>query len=502
MEESLQNILDQQRELSTLGGIAALLGWDQMTYMPPQGTTARSQQSALLSRLSHERVVSDTLWHHLQQLSQHTTFRRLAEHEQIIVTRLQKDVEKARKIPSSFVERFSKVTTLAYPSWQQARATNKYSLFAPHLTQIIELEKEYCGYIDLPGPLYNTLLDDYEEGITVNVLQREFQRVKQRLKQLLERLSTSNFYDPKKEFTLPLPPNKQRELCTFVKDALLLPPDRSRMDVSTHPFTTALDIDDVRITTNFERTNSLFSFFSTIHESGHALYELGMPQQEYKDTVISDSPSLGMHESQSRFWENMIARNESFWHWLHPHLKKIIPGQLSHLAPEELYRGVNRVRPSLIRVEADELTYGLHVILRFDLELALLEDSLDVKDLPEVWKEKMEEFLGLRPATDTEGVLQDMHWSGGSIGYFPTYLIGSIYAAQLFHQLKQDHPSIEEDIQQGTFSPILTWLRDHVHRYGRMMTADDIIQRTCGEGLNAERYLTYLEEKYCTLYDV
>jgi carboxypeptidase Taq len=502
MEESLQYILDRQRELSIFGGIAALLGWDQMTYMPPQGTTARSHQSALISRLSHERIISDTLWNHLQYLSKRTTFDRLAEHEKIIVNRLKKDVKKARKIPSAFVERFVKVTTLAYPSWQQARITNTFSLFAPYLTQIIDLEKEYCTYIDLPGPCYNSLLDDYEEGITVDVLQHEFQRVKQRLKQLLERLSTSPYYDSQKEFIIPLSPDKQRKLCNYMKEVLMLPPDRSRMDVSTHPFTTALDIDDVRITTNFERSNSLFSFFSTIHESGHALYELGMPQQEYKDTVISDSPSLGMHESQSRFWENMIARSESFWHWLYPRLKKMIPGPIAHLNAEALYHGINQVKPSLIRVEADELTYGLHVILRFELELALLEESLDVKDLPEVWKEKMEDFLGIRPTTDTEGVLQDMHWSGGSIGYFPTYLIGSIYAAQLFHQLKQEHPSLDEDIQQGTFSSILTWLRDHVHQYGRMMTADEIIQRACGEGLNATRYLTYLEEKYCPLYGV
>ncbi|MFO8078494.1 MAG: carboxypeptidase M32, partial [Thermoplasmatota archaeon] len=250
----------------------------------------------------------------------------------------------------------------------------------------------------------------------------------------------------------------------------------------------------------YERKNPLFSFFSTIHEAGHALYELNMPTGKYKNTVIADSPSLGLHESQSRFWENMIARSKPFWDYYYPEFKKQAGSQLNNISFETWYQQVNLVKPSFIRVEADELTYCLHVILRFELESELMEEKLNVSELPQAWNEKMNESLGITPPTDTDGVLQDMHWSGGSIGYFPTYALGTIYASQLFHQLKKDHPETIEEIQNGAFNQILMWLRKNVHQYGRMMTAEEIIKQTCGEGLNAEAFISYLEEKYLKIY--
>ncbi|MCK5258976.1 MAG: carboxypeptidase M32, partial [Thermoplasmatales archaeon] len=234
----------------------------------------------------------------------------------------------------------------------------------------------------------------------------------------------------------------------------------------------------------------------------HALYELGLPQGDFKDTVISDSPSLGLHESQSRFWENMVARNKHFWKYFYPIFEKTSPEQFKDVDSDIWYRHVNRVKPSLIRVEADELTYCLHVILRFELELALIDGEIKVSELPGFWNEKMDELLGVTPKNDKEGVLQDMHWSGGSFGYFPTYAIGTIYASQLFKQLSEEKPDITEEIEQGDFTSILTWLREHVHKYGCLMAADEIIENTCGEGLNSKVFIEYLKDKYYSLYKV
>ena len=260
--------------------------------------------------------------------------------------------------------------------------------------------------------------------------------------------------------------------------------------------------DDVRITTNFERKNPLFSFFSTVHEAGHALYELGMPKDEFKDTVISDSPSMGLHESQSRFWENMICRSKHFWNYFFPILKKKSFGEPKNLDIDAWYKYVNSVRPSLIRVEADELTYCLHVILRFELESYLMDDKIKVSELPELWNEKMNELLGITPSCDKDGVLQDVHWSGGNFGYFPTYAIGSIYSCQLFNKLKDENPNVFSEIERGDFKNIIGWLVENVHKYGRITTADELIKNACGEGLNAKVFVDYLKNKYYDLYDI
>ena len=502
MKESLDFIYKTQKELSTFGGIAALLGWDQMTYMPHKGIAKRSEQSSLISRLIHEKIISDDFWKHIQILSKPNIFDTLPEKDKNVVKRLKKDVEKSRKIPSEFVEKMSKTTTLAYPAWEKARGKNDFSIFLPHLEKIIELEKEYCGYRDLPGPHYNSLLDDYEEGMTVNILKREFDFLKPRIIEILEKIKSSNIYEKQKNLNIRLEKNKQREICDIIFDKMSLPKSRSRLDVSTHPFTTSIGYDDVRLTTNFERENPLFSFFSTVHEAGHALYELGMPRDKYKDTVISDSPSLGLHESQSRFWENMIARSKHFWKYFYPIFQKTSLDKINNLDIETWYRYVNQVQPSLIRVEADELTYCLHVILRFEIELALIEEQISVSELPMIWNSKMDEMLGLSPKNDKEGVLQDMHWSGGSFGYFPTYAIGTIYASQLFNHMVNGKSSFYSEIENGEFTNIISWLRENVYKFGRIMTADEIIKKCCGKGLKSKVFIDYLKEKYLQMYNL
>ena len=502
MKESLNFIYKEQKELSTLGGIVALLGWDQMTYMPPKGVMERSEQTALISRITHERVVSDKLWNNIENLSKLKNFEKLSDKDKVVVTRLKKDVKKARKVPSEFVERMTKTTTLAYPAWQKAREKSNFSIFLPHLEKIVDLEKEYCGYINLPGSSYNSLLDDYEEGMTVDKLKREFDYLKSQLIEILNKIKLSDFFKKQQDLDLKLNIEKQKQICDIVIKKMLVAKDRSRLDVSTHPFTTSIGYDDVRFTTNFERKNPLSSFFSTVHEAGHALYELGMPKDEFKDTVISGSPSLGLHESQSRFWENMIARSKHFWKFFYPIFKKSSPNDFRDLNIDIWYRYVNQVKPSFFRVEADELTYCLHVILRFELENSLMEDKIKVSELPELWNNKMNEMLGITPKKDKEGVLQDMHWSGGNFGYFPTYAIGTIYASQLFKKITEENPSIYSVIEKGDFRNIFNWLRKYIHKYGRLMTADNIIKNACGKGLNARVFVEYIKEKYLPLYEV
>ena len=502
MKESLDFIYKEQKELSTFSGIGALLGWDQMTYMPPEGNVGRSEQISLISRLAHEKFTADELYRHVKKLNEIHNLEKLQEKDRAVVVRLEKDIEKSRKVPSEFVERMSKTTAIAYTVWQEAREKDKFLLFAPHLEKIVELEKEYCTFINLPGPAYNSLLDEYEEGMTVETLKKEFAYLKPQITEILEKITSSDVYRRQQAFDMKFDVEKQKRICDFVVKKMNLPKRRSRLDVSTHPFTTSMGDDDVRITTNYERKNPLFSFFSTVHEAGHALYELGLPRDEFKNTVISDAPSLGLHESQSRFWENMIARNKHFWNYFYSEFQKIAPEKLKDMDIETWYRYVNQVRPSFIRVEADELTYCLHVILRFELELALIDGEIKVSELPMCWNEKMTEMLGITPKNDKEGVLQDMHWSGGSFGYFPTYMIGTIYASQLFKQLSQENSSLIEKIEQGNFINILSWLRKNVHQYGRLMTADEIIKKTCGDGLNSKVFVSYLKDKYYPLYDV
>ncbi len=500
MKESLDFIYKQQKELSIINGIGALLGWDQMTYMPLKGADDRSNQTAFISKMSHEKIISDEFWKHIQNLSRNTE--NLLDKDKNVVKRLKKDIEKQRKVPSEFVERSAKTKTLAYQSWEKARIKNNFKIFETDLKKIIDLEKEYCGYINFPGPRYDCLLDDYEEGMKVERLEKEFTYLKKGIVKILNTIKDSKIFKKQQEIKFRLNEENQRFLCNLVIEKMKLPKDRSRLDVSTHPFMTSIGYDDVRITTNYKRLKPLFSFFSTIHEAGHALYEMGMPKDKYKYTVISNSPSLGLHESQSRFWENMIGRNKEFWKFFYPVFKKTNIENFKKIDFDNWYHIINQVRPSLIRVEADELTYCLHVILRFEIETNLIEEKISINELREIWNEKMDEMLGVVPNNDVEGLLQDMHWSIGSIGYFPTYAIGSIYSSQIFKKMSLDNENIFSEIRNVDFNNIIDWLRKNIHKYGCLMNADDIIKKACGQGLNSKIFVDYLKDKYYNIYQI
>lgn len=500
LEKELKNIYAIQKEVSVIGQIASLVDWDQKVSMPSEGIGDCSEKMALLGGLAHEKFTSKELKDSIDYILMPENFEKLSDKDKIVLKRLSKDVEKTTKLPLEFIDEFSRVTASAHSAWEKAKKESNFAIFRPYLEEIVGLKQEQCKLIALPGHPYNSLLDDYEEGMTVDSLDKTFSFLGTELTSLLKRIQSTKTYKNQDEklFEKKFGPKKQEKINKIVKDLMLLSDDRSRMDVSVHPFTTTIGNKDVRITVRYIN-NPLDSLGSVIHEGGHAMYELLMPE-EFEDTVIRNAPSLGMHESQSRFWENMIGKSESFWKHLYPTYKKMFSRQLKDTSLEDWLKQVNLVKPSFIRIEADELTYCMHVILRYEIEKGMIEGSIPVNEVPKVWNDKMQKMLGITPRNDSEGCLQDTHWSGGAIGYFPTYALGSIYAAQLYNQLLKEIPTISQQVEMGLFHETVCWLEEKVHRHGRALTAEEIIKKSCGEGLNPEAYIKYLDEKYSKIY--
>ncbi len=492
MRKELKEIYRVQKELALLDGIGSLLDWDQKTYMPPKGYRDRAEQSAVISRIAHNKFIDPVF----QKLVNDTLNTRLRKKDRMILERLKKDLDKAKKLPASFVEEESKATSLAYSAWQEAKRENNFRLFKPHLEAIVALKRKECRLKNLPGHPYNSLLDDFEEGMTTKRLKKTFAYLKVELVKLLNEIKASPKYK-RNPVLLECTTDSKQQLCQFIRKRMGVNEGRSRLDNTEHPFTTTFDPDDVRITTNFNN-NIKKCFFSTVHEAGHALYSLNLPKK-YRYTAIWDGTSLGMHESQSRFWENVIARSPLFWKYMFPIFQKTCKMGLSE---DEWVFEINRVKPSLIRTAADEITYNLHIILRFELELELIEGKLKVRQIPRAWKKKMKEYLGVVPRNNRDGCLQDVHWSSGIFGYFPTYAIGNIYAAQLYYTMLRDKPGIMNDLKKGKYDRVLKWMRKNVHRYGRTMSAEEIVEKATGEGLNPSVLIQYLREKYSKIYDL
>ncbi|MBW3004881.1 carboxypeptidase M32 [Candidatus Woesearchaeota archaeon] len=492
MRKELKEIYKAQKELALLSGINSLLNWDQKTYMPPKGYMDRAEQISVISRMAHNKFIAPSF----QRLVNETLKTRLMKKDRMILERLKKDLDKAKKLPASFVEEESKVTALAYNAWQAAKKEDNFRLFKPHLEAIVALKRKECRLKDLPGHPYNSLLDDFEEGMTTDRLKETFAYLKVELIKLLNEIKASKNY----RHTVPVPAcsaEGKRFFCQFIRKRMGVNDGRGRLDDTEHPFTTTIGPDDERITTNYD-SNILKCISSTVHEAGHALYNLGLPKK-YRYTAVWNYPSLGAQESQSRFWENVIGKSHAFWDYAFPILQKKCCVDISK---DDWIFANNKVCPGLIRIAADEITYNLHIIIRFELELELIEGKLKVRQVPKAWRQKMKEYLGIVPKTNSEGCLQDVHWSMGIFGYFPTYTIGNIYAAQLYYAMLKDNPDILNDLKKGRYDRILKWLTKHVHKYGRTLSAEEIIQKTCGEGLNPAVLVRYLRERYSQIYDL
>ena len=485
-------------KIHDLNSAAAVLEWDQETYMPAGAAEARAHQIATLRQLSHEYFTSDEMGRLLGDLSAHVASTDPDSFECALLRVTRRDFDKEIKIPSSLVAEMTEATSLARQAWKNARENSAYALFAPHLERIIQLSVRKAEAYGYDNCAYDALLDQYEPGMKTAEVEAVFDNLREHLVPIVKIISE-----------LPAPDDsvlrqhfdrqKQWDFGIQVLHDLGYDFNHGRQDISTHPFTTTFSIADVRITSRFDEAYLPSALFGTIHEAGHGLYEQGIgPVLER--TPLAEGTSLGMHESQSRLWENLIGRSRSFWTWYYPRLKAVFPDQLEDVTPDTFFKAINKVKPSLIRVEADELTYNLHIMVRFEIEKAMIEGQVDVNDLPALWNEKMETYLGLTPANDAEGILQDIHWSLGAIGYFPTYTLGNLISTQLFQQARTDLPDMERQIAVGQFSDLLNWLRRHVHRHGRKLTATEILERVTGAGLDAQSWLSYVKDKYGQLY--
>ena len=492
-QQRIADLREKLGEISDLNSAIALLQWDQEVYMPPKAAKGRGQQMATLSSLRHRFFTAPELGDALKELNDVSHL--LDPDDAKLVEETLIDYTRAQKLPESFVREFAEAQSDAYGSWVDARKASSFEQFKPQLKRLVDLLRQRADYFGYEGSPYNALLDEYERGLTVDILTPVFTDLAKRQSDLVARVAAKPKIHDLAWLEQEWSEDAQWNFSMEVLRDLGYDFDAGRQDRSVHPFTTNFDLYDVRITTRVNKRELFSCLTGSIHECGHALYEQGFQDRDRR-TCLAEAISLGIHESQSRMWENIIGRSLPFWKHYGPKMRAHFPGQLEGVSPEQICAGLNQVAPSLIRVEADECTYNLHVILRFEIELALIEGAIEVEDVPAVWNEKVKQYLGLDVPSDAEGCLQDIHWSHGAMGYFPTYALGNLYASQMFEQITKDIPDIWAQVENGAFNGLLEWLRKHVHRVGRRKTAGELIEKISGAPLSAEPFMRYLETKY------
>jgi len=505
---TLEPLTTRLLEIQRINSAASVLSWDQETYMPVGGGEARAEQIAVLQGIAHQKLVSPDVQSLLSQWVDPGTGQASDqgnetwdEPSRSLLREVWRDFSRAQKLPSDFVIKLSREYSLAQQVWAEAKTKNKFAMFLPNLQTVLQLKREeaqYLGYQDSP---YNALLDAYEPGATIANLQPVFAALKARLVPLLKKIAQSRVQIDDSVLRHSYDQTRQLEFGRLVLTAMGYDFERGRLDLSAHPFTTSFHPTDVRVTTRVHEHELQSCLFSCIHEGGHGLYDQGLDQR-YFGTPLGDSVSLGIHESQSRLWENCVGRSRPFWRFFYPALQQIFHDQLCDVDVDQFYAAINCVKPSLIRVEADELTYNLHIMLRFEIEQDLLEDKIQPEDLPAIWNQKMEEYLGIVPPSDADGVLQDVHWSFGAFGYFPTYTLGNLYSVQFFEQATLEIPNLENEIAAGQLLSLRRWLEQKIHRWGRMFTPAHLAQRVTGATVSPEPFLNYAEKKYGELYQL
>lgn len=493
--QRLKTILGEVYDLDTTYG---LLAWDQQTYMPPGGSTDRSFKLSTLARISHNKFASQEVGDLLSQLESNIDAYEKDSHEQRLIKVARHNYEKATRVPAEWVAEFARLTTVAHAIWEKARKESNFELFRPSLERIVKMKREYAGFFAPYEHIYDPLLDDYEPGMKTSTVKRLFEQLKTSQVKLVQKIQGKEQV-PDWFLYQDFERQDQWDLGIEVIDRIGFDWMRGRLDTSTHPFTNGFSINDVRITTRVEPKIFTMAFFATLHECGHALYELGI-DPSLRRTPLAVGASLAIHESQSRLWENIVGRSLSFWQYFFPRVQHIFPDQFGEISLDRFYRGINKVAPSLIRIEADEATYNLHIMLRLELEIAMLKGDLLVGDLPGAWNELMEQYLGVVPDCEADGVLQDVHWSGGMMGYFPTYALGNLISVQLWEQLKKDIPTVSSEIAAGEFGELLDWLRDNIHQYGAKFEPQELVKKVTGSEINPQPYLDYLWDKYGKIY--
>ncbi len=500
MNEAYNALKERMAEIADLNHAAALIGWDQQVYMPEGAAQEHGNMLATLGKISHEKFTADETGKLLQELKAELPNLDADSEEYRVISVTAKDYDRATLVPADFIVEQAQVTAVAHQAWAEARAKSDFSIFQPHLEKVVELAQRYVTFFPPAEHPYDTLLDLFEPGMKTADVQTIFNQLRPQQVELIRAISER----PQVEDSFMHLEYDEKGMWDFsveVASAFGYDWQRGRQDNSAHPFTTSFSADDVRITTRWVSDLPYALLFGTMHETGHALYEQGVGSV-WNRTALEGGASLGIHESQSRMWENLVGRSLPFWQHFYPKLQKRFPSQLGNVSVEQFYRGINKVEPSLIRVEADEATYNLHIMLRLELEIAMLEGKVAIRDLPALWNAKMEEYLGLTPPNDAKGVLQDVHWSGGMLGYFSTYALGNLISAQLWEKFKSVEPDIDEKMRSGDFSSLLSFMRIKIHQHGRKYEPQELVQRVTGSKIDPTAYLGYLTGKYNAIYGI
>ncbi len=489
-----ERFCELNRKIAVLSSAAGLLSWDQETYMPPHGALIKAEQMGALSGIIHKLKTDKELISLTEELLNDSS---LDDTARTNVYEFNRSLQKSLRLSTEFVEELNRTISAAYPAWHQAKSESRFEIFAPHLEKLIELKKQeilLTGYQMHP---YDALMDDFEPGLTTQDVDRLFEDVRKELVPFVQNITAlPSPYDS--FFLQPYDENLQVAFGRTVLEAMGYDFSAGRMDRTEHPFCIGLHPGDVRVTYKIKPHDISEIIWGLIHEGGHALYEQGLPANQF-GLATGSAASLAIHESQSRFWENNIGRSAEFWNYFFPKLQQIFPKQLNHIHAHDFYKAANRVTPSLIRIQADELTYHFHIMIRFELEKSLFEGKLTVNELPPYWNNRYKDYLGLDVPNDAQGILQDVHWCHGGFGYFPTYSLGSFYAAQFYHAMSKDL-NIKELVEQGNLIPIRDWLRSNIHQHGMKYRAQQLCEKVTGEKLNFAYFMQYAQNKYNSIY--
>ena len=500
MEKKLARLKEISEELADLSYAASVLGWDQQVNMPTLGAEARGNQLATLQRIIHVKLTSHEVGDLLEDLA---VFSKDLDPDSVVARLIKvsrREYEQAIKVPPEFTAEFVKVTSAAFNAWQEARHDDDFQHFQPYLEKIVEMSQQYAEYFSPYDHVYDPLLDRFEPGMKTIEVKKIFDDLRPQQVELIQAISKA----PQVDDSFLHQHFGEQKQWDFGKEVITqygYDWKRGRLDKAPHPFTTNFGVNDVRITTRIDQGFLNSALFGTLHECGHALYELGIPK-DFERNALGGGASLALHESQSRMYENLVGRSLPFWQYFYPRLQEIYPEQLSDVKLQSFYEGINKVAPSLIRVEADEATYNLHIMVRFEIEIALMDNSIAVEDLPEVWNSKMEEYLGVTPPNDALGVLQDIHWAGGTIGYFPTYALGNLVSVQLWEKINEDLPDLGNEFRKGKFDDLREWLVENIHRHGKKFEPQELIKKVTGSQITSAPYIRYLQRKYGEIYNI
>jgi carboxypeptidase Taq len=499
IDDTYDKLIERLREMYELSSAASILSWDQRVNMPPGGAKLRSRQQSRLEELVHRRKTDPELRELINKLHDHRED--LSFDRRVVVRETKKEVDRAHKLPSEFVAEKSRVTSEAYNVWTEAKRNNDLESFLPYLEKNVSLAREEADYIGYEDSPYDPLLDQYDPGMTESRIATLFDELRSKLVPVVDRIKASDVRPPTEEKVTgqSWSTDRQEDVGEAFVRQIGYDMDEGRIDTTEHPFCSGY-VGDVRITTRYNNSNPFVSLTSLLHEAGHALYEQGLDPDTW-GTPLSEPVGMGVHESQSRLWENMVGRSDAFWAWAWPKFQEAFPDKTTDMTRDELLFILHDSQPGFIRVEADEVTYNLHVILRFELERELLHNELEPEQLPDAWNAKMDELLGIEPPDHRQGVLQDVHWSSGAFGYFPSYAIGNLLAAQVFQAAEEDVGPFDDAFSSGNFEPLLSWLRGEIHQRGKRYRTDELTEEVTGSPLQVDPFIEHVKSSYLPYYE-